>query len=208
MKDKSGNTEGDWDSFYKEKTDVDRWSTPRRLRFYEWATEHIRDHDCTFLDLGSGYGFGLQHACSDSDGWHPHGADFSGYAVENAVIPTIKLDLLNDPIPTGYEYLLCIQTLEHFDCPAAILERILVAQKRQVIITVPYREDITNHTQHVYTFDEGFFLQFGTPYFSYRYNRLKVVYGLTLLEELRLRVPNTLGLMKSSLRAKLGRILK
>lgn len=208
MKDDTDNTESYWDNFYEEETDVARWSTPRRLGFYEWATEHIRETDCTLLDLGSGYGFGLQHACSESAGWQPYGADFSGYAVENAVIPTVKLDLLNDPVPWGYDYLLCIQTLEHFRNPGEILERVLFARKKQVIITVPYREDIANHTQHVCSFDEKFFLEFGTPYFSYRYSRLKVVYGLTWLDEVSLRVPRTLVGLKSQLRAKLGKLLQ
>jgi SAM-dependent methyltransferase len=173
------NTLEHWERRYSDEDDCERWSSDWRLVFYEWAVEHVHERVATFLDVGSGLGYGLQHLCKTHPGWEPTGLDFAASAVSKAVIPTLQLDLLKGDIPGMYDYVLCIQTLEHFSEPDSIVRKLLSAARKQVIITVPYREDISSHREHEFPFSEDYFDRFGQPLFGQRLGRLKVVYGFT-----------------------------
>lgn len=173
-----------WDNKY-ESEDEARWTSQWRLGFYDWAMEHVRQDGVTVLDVGSGPGYGLRHLCGKNPTWEATGIDFSSIAVKKAVIPVIQSDIIKDPIEKKYDYVLCVQTLEHIADPAPVVRKMLGAARRQLIITVPFQEDVSEHELHEFSFDKDFFRQFGNPWFQQRFKRLKVVYGFKMHERLR-----------------------
>jgi hypothetical protein len=83
------------------------------------------------------------------------GFEISRTAARGAVIPTQCGDLLQDDLPSGFDYLLMIQTLEHFRDTARVLSRVLPAAARGLIITVPYRGKLNR--KHLASLDESTF---------------------------------------------------
>jgi hypothetical protein len=196
----SKNTREHWEERYRKEDNSARWSSEWRLSFYEWATQHIHERNGTFLDVGSGLGYGLQRVCKAHPGWQPTGLDFAWAAVSEAVIPTLHMDVLKDDIPGIYDYVLCIQTLEHFSCPDLVIRKMSAAAGKQLVITVPYREDISHHTEHESSFSEDYFYQFGRPWFEIQYNRLKVVYEFTISQRIIHRLKSYLRRVRRDIR--------
>lgn len=169
-----------WDEKYAVKSDRGRWASGYRMQIYEWATEHLPNQELTLLDVGSGFGDGLRHLCNLNPKWKPTGMDYANTAVAEAVIPTIQFDLTSDrEIPESFDVVISIQTLEHFPKPGPMIEKLLRAARKQVIITVPYQEDVSNHPEHEFSFDKAYFRKYGKPWFHVNGYRIKVVYGLS-----------------------------
>ena len=90
--------------------------------------------------------------------WSVEGFEISRTAAEQALIPTRCGDVLRDEIPRGFDYLLMVQTLEHFREPARILRRVVPAAVRGVVITVPYRGKLNR--KHLASLDEATFTSY------------------------------------------------
>mgnify|MGYP003575448240 CR=1 FL=1 len=90
--------------------------------------------------------------------WRVEGFEISRAAAQQAVIPTRCGDLLKDPLPEGFDYLLLIQTLEHFRDTSEVLTRVLGRPKRGILITVPYRGKLNR--KHLASLDESTFSRY------------------------------------------------
>lgn len=145
-----------WDKKYS--SDPDRWKSSWRLVLYDWALEDIDCSKCSILDIGSGPGYGLKRIKDLRPEVEVCGVDFSTEASKISVVPYIQKDILIDDLsPLSADYVLCIQTLEHFKNPLHVLDRLLPIAKKKLILTVPYGEDISNHTEHESVFNKKTF---------------------------------------------------
>lgn len=172
------NTQDHWEDRYKDDKDVDRWKSDWRMGFYKWAAESIKEDKCKVADFGSGFGYGLAMLQSENPYWKVTGIDFSKHACLKAVVPTECIDILNETINEKFDYTLCVQTLEHFKNPESIVDKLLEITNKQLIITVPYKEDISNHTEHEYSFDRAFFQRFNKPVLTnvqHEFKRIKAI---------------------------------
>ena len=149
------NTLSYWDQQYGDDKAQDKWSSQVRLQFYDLAATVLPKEPATVLDVGSGIGFGAKHLMEMYDGWDIHGLDFSAEACSKAVVKSHCVDLLKDPIPGKYDYMLVVETLEHFAEPMKILRKIYDVAFKGVIVTVPYKGD--QSPVHPISFDEQSF---------------------------------------------------
>jgi len=149
------NPRGFWEKEYTTDTAGEKWASDARLSFYEFAAEVLPRESLSLLDIGSGLGHGGRHLMSICPLWRVVGFEISRAAAEQAVIPTRCGDLLNDPLPDGFDYLLLVQTLEHFRDTSAVLSRVLGHATRGVLITVPYRGKLNR--KHLASLDESTF---------------------------------------------------
>ena len=138
-----------------------KWNSPWRLVLYKWCLRDIKENECSILDIGGGPGYGLKKLKEMRPKVNIIRMDFSDEAEKNAVIPFIKKNVLEDDFSKlEFDYVLCIETLEHFKDPLYILERVIPMAKKKVIITVPYMESVSKHTEHEFSFDDNVFNQF------------------------------------------------
>jgi len=100
--------------------------------------------------LDAGCGTGLNSIILHELGYDVTGADFSGFAVQNAAqeaeqagikIPFKQLDIDNDPIPGPYDLILCCEVIEHVRNPAAVIQKLYDALSPGgiLILTTPNR---------------------------------------------------------------------
>jgi len=144
-----------WEREYSNDSAEDKWASETRLSFYEFAGEVLPKEPLRILDIGSGLGHGGRHLTSLCSLWQVEGFEISRAAAEQAAIPTRCGDLLSDPLPWGFDFLLLVQTLEHFRDTAAVLSRVVHAARRGVVITVPYRGQLNR--KHLSSLDESSF---------------------------------------------------
>lgn len=116
-----------------------------------WRNEnysHILDllpQDTAFslLDIGCAIGDGCELLQEKFPKAEITGIDISEIGIEKAKQKTknvqyFVLDVLNNPIPQEYDYIVIITTLEHFDEPFAIVDKCLKHVRKSLIISVPY----------------------------------------------------------------------
>src|SRR5881628_1211761 len=144
-----------WEREYSASGAGQKWASDARLAFYDFAAEALPREPLRILDIGSGLGHGGRRLMEIFPLWQVEGFEISGAAAEKAVIPTRGGDLLKDPLPDGFDYLLLIQTLEHFRDTAVVLSRIVAAARRGVVVTVPYRGRLNQ--KHLASLDESSF---------------------------------------------------
>lgn len=148
-----------WEEKYK--TDLKKWKDDWRLILYEWVLEDIMDDKCSIIDIGSGPGYGLERIKKIRPNVDVCGVDFSTEAEKRSVIPFVKKDIIKDSLSSlSADYVLCIETLEHFKNPYYVLDRIIPIAKKKVILTVPYKENISNHTEHESVFSKKSFREY------------------------------------------------
>ncbi len=152
------NTLAYWDSQYGSNQAEEHWGSQFRLEFYDLAATALPRTPATILDVGSGLGHGGKHLMTICDQWQVEGLDFSSKACRNAVIKSHCVDLCSDRLPGEYDYILTIQTLEHLPDPMPILDKLYEAARKAVIITVPYKGQIS--PTHPTSFDEDSFSKF------------------------------------------------
>lgn len=152
------NPRGFWEREYGDPAADRKWASDARLGFYEFAAGALPREPLKILDIGSGFGHGGKHLMELYPEWTIEGFEISRTAAEQAVIPTRCGDLLRDPIPLGYDYLLMVQTLEHFRDTARVLAIVLAAAGRGVVVTVPYRGPINR--KHLASLGESSFAPF------------------------------------------------
>jgi SAM-dependent methyltransferase len=150
-----GNSRSFWEREYGDSTAGLKWGSGARLSFYEFAAEALPREPLRILDIGSGFGHGARRLMEICPLWKVEGFEISRTAAEQAVVPTRCGDLLRDEVPRGYDYLLLIQTLEHFRDTAQVIARVVAAAKRGVVVTVPYRGKLNR--KHLATLDESSF---------------------------------------------------
>jgi trans-aconitate methyltransferase len=141
-----------------------------------WRTDHYeiligldlipRNSTFTLIDCGCALGDG----CILLKQHYPHGVisgcDFSSVGIESAKEKTkeikfFEVDLLKDQLPCNYDYILILQTLEHFDKPFTIVDKLLENANEALIISVPLikkrRKKALGVGEHRYNFDEKSF---------------------------------------------------
>lgn len=166
---RKANPRGFWEREYRAASAPDKWSSSARLGFYEFAAEALPRERVRILDIGSGLGHGGRRLMEICPSWVVEGFELSRSAAETAVIPTRCGDLLKDPLPKGFDYLLLVQTLEHFRDTGEVLERVVPAARIAVIITVPYRGRLNR--KHLASLDESSFARYPEARFRKRSRR-------------------------------------
>jgi len=163
------NPRGYWEREYSDTGAGRKWASEARLGFYEFAAEALPREPLRILDVGSGLGHGGRHLMSICELWKVEGFEISRAAAERAVIPTCCGDLLRDTLPGGFDFLLLIQTLEHFHDTDSILSRVVRAACRGVVITVPYRGKLNR--KHLASLDESAFSSYSDAHIQLRQRR-------------------------------------
>ena len=128
------------------------------MQFYDLAATALPRTASTILDVGSGLGFGGEHLMQLHDEWRVEGLDFSRQACCNAVIKTHCVDLRTQPLPGCYDYVLAVETLEHFLDPMPVLSTLYDCARRAVVLTVPYKGGVS--PTHPVDFDENSFVEY------------------------------------------------
>lgn len=172
MLDVGPNSLSSWKERYSSPRFLAKSKGAKRLKLYKFATSHIKDTTLTMLDVGSGTGHGAQYLMSKHQKWRITGVDFVTSA---AIIPTIGIDLRTEDIPGIYDYVLCIQTLEHFRDPGVVMTKLLQACKKELIVMVPWKEAMSNASHHESVFGKRFFKRYGKPLISHIGSRVKVI---------------------------------
>jgi hypothetical protein len=150
-----GNTSLFWNREYGAEKAGRNWASDVRLGFYDFAAGALPREPLRILEIGSGLGYGGRRLMEICPLWKVEGFEISRVAAEQAVIPTRCGDLLRDPLPPGFDYILMVQTLEHFRDTAAILARVTEAAVHGVVITVPFRGRLNR--KHLASLDESSF---------------------------------------------------
>lgn len=142
-----------------------------------WRDENYRhlldllppDQNFSLLDIGCALGNGCELLQQTFPKAQIAGTDISetGIAKANArhgKVNYFVLDILKQPIPGDYDYILIIETLEHFDNPFPVVESCLKHARKAVFISVPYRPEPGNlrleMSEHRYSFDEETFARY------------------------------------------------
>jgi ubiquinone/menaquinone biosynthesis C-methylase UbiE len=119
------------------------------------------DDKCSIIDIGSGPGYGLERIKKIRPNVDVCGVDFSTEAAKKSVVPFVQKDIIKDSLSSlSADYVLCIETLEHFKNPYYVLDKIIPIAKKKVILTVPYKENISNHTEHESVFSKKSFREY------------------------------------------------
>lgn len=129
------------------------WNRKLSKLDFTWRDEnyhHIidifpKDVSFSLLDVGCALGDGCELLQSHFPRAKITGADISTVGIEKAKLKTrlveyLVLDILKDPLPSTYDYITIVETLEHFDNPFPIVEKCLGHVRDAVIISVPYKE--------------------------------------------------------------------
>lgn len=147
-----------------------------------WRNEHyfyIMDLDIfpknqrfSVLDIGCALGDGCELLRKYYPNVEIEGADISKVAIERArskseEIKYYILDILKDDIPRQYDYILLIETLEHFDFPFYIIDKCLRHTRKSIIISVPCMGKIVDPkirelSEHRYLFNENTFKDYNS----------------------------------------------
>ena len=161
-----GNSRFFWEREYTGSRAEARWASDSRLGFYDFAAGALPREPLRILDIGSGFGYGGKRLMEICPLWEVEGFEISRNAAEQAVIPTRCADLLCADLPAGYDYILMIQTLEHFRDTSRVLSRVVPAARKGVILTVPYRGRLNR--KHLASLDESSFAEYRGAVFQLR----------------------------------------
>lgn len=120
------------------------------------------DHlEGSLLDVGCAVGDGfpvLQRSCPRVDSLG--GCDFSSKGVATARRRFGAVDAfvhdVHEPLPSQWDNIVCLQTLEHLPDPVAAIANLVAATRRSLIVATPYRNRRPD-TDHRWSFDEGDF---------------------------------------------------
>lgn len=123
------------------------------------------DRNLSICDFGCGTGEGMKYLKDNLPNITIDGIDYSEVAIKKAsfLLPESKfyhLDILKDNFPKKYDYIICIETLEHFRNPFMIIKKLLDKTKIKLLISVPYTENkdlvgkITLAGKHLFNFNE------------------------------------------------------
>lgn len=149
-------------------------------RFFEDTGTHWRNKDYRFLadvfDLSGLRGSLLDAGCALGDGQpllyslchdvtEYHACDFSDQAIETCqrnpalTRTTFFQHDLQLPIPSSFDNIICLQTLEHVPAPEKAFANLLSATRKVLIVGTPYRNRRPDEN-HLWSFDKSDFRQF------------------------------------------------
>jgi len=122
-----------------------------------WFIHYIKQHQPSFCDWGCAMGNGtnvLQEMLSLEN---ITGIDFSKVAIEQArstypAIDFIAADILKGESFPRFDIIFSSNTLEHFDNPWDILEKLSRFAAKFIVILIPFQE-YDRHFEHFYTFE-------------------------------------------------------
>lgn len=133
---------------------------------YYYISKYLPNNkSISICDFGCGVGEGIKYISDKFPNAIIEGIDYSKNAIEKAknMNPNVKLyqlDITKDKLPHNYDYILCVETLEHFRNPHKIIKELLKYTNYKLIISVPYTEDKENvgkvsfFAKHLYNFNE------------------------------------------------------
>ena len=159
------NTKSFWDNRF---SNVDKFW--RNEHYYHILDIFSGSGKFSCLDIGCAIGDGCEILQKEFLHAKIAGADISDIGIQKAKQKTkhieyYVLDILKDPIPTKYDYITIVQTLEHFDKPFFVVDKCLQYVNKSLIISVPYRQkasssSLMNKSVHRCSFDEKSFINY------------------------------------------------
>lgn len=122
----------------------------------DWLTRVLRDERLTICDWGCALGDGTDLLAQLFPG-PVTGIDFAEPAIESARATFskprfLRVDLLHEPFDEHFEVVVSSNTLEHFDDPVAVLERLGGLATEALVVLVPFREYL-RLAEHKTTFE-------------------------------------------------------
>jgi len=144
-----------------------------------WRDDHYHlivgmlpeNENFTLLDVGCALGDGIILLKDKYPKAKFSGLDISEIGIEKAKqkAPDVSyhvIDILKDEIPKMYDYILIVQTLEHFDDPHFIVDTLLKHCKKSIIVSVPYTKGVDGRfnfvDEHRYSFNEKTFEKYNS----------------------------------------------
>lgn len=123
----------------------------------------------SLLDIGCALGDGCELLQEKFPEARITGVDISVVGIEKARNKTKKVeyfvcDVLREPLRDTYDYITIVETLEHFDDPFLVIDKLLNSVNNSIIISVPYTPNDTGHRswdEHRYAFNENTFVDAG-----------------------------------------------
>jgi 2-polyprenyl-3-methyl-5-hydroxy-6-metoxy-1,4-benzoquinol methylase len=142
-----------WDEFYDKG--LTEKIEKKRLYFYEDLKCFLKKGSYTLLEIGCGTGYGLNYLLKFFPEYKMTGFDISSIAIKKASEINNKIffsvfDVLKQPVNENYDYMLIIQTLEHFSCPFEIIDK-CIEHCKFLIVSVPYKHAMSNDEAHITT---------------------------------------------------------
>lgn len=141
----------------------------RNENYYHILDLFPKNESFSVFDLGCAIGDGCELLKENFPKAKIVGADISRIGIIKAtnkskVIQYIVYDVLRKPIPSVYDYITIIETLEHFDDPFFIVDKCLKHVKKSLIISTPYTQGFTGKkvegNEHRYQFNEKTFVNY------------------------------------------------
>lgn len=131
------------------------------------------DKKFSLLDIGCAIGSGCELLKGKFPGARITGVDISTTGIrlakqKNKDIEYFVLDILKDPLHETYDWVIIIQTLEHFDNPFIVIDKCLRHVRNALIVSVPFRQKlmsshkIMNRGWHRYVFNENTFKNYNS----------------------------------------------
>ncbi|PWT76921.1 MAG: hypothetical protein C5B59_05305 [Bacteroidetes bacterium] len=126
-------------------------------RLPPWFIHYVKQHQPSFCDWGCAMGNGTRILCELLSLKNVTGIDFSQVAIEEARSSYPNIQFIAADIQKGedfplFDIIFSSNTLEHFDNPWEILERLSCFAKQFIVLLVPF-EEYNRHFEHFYTFE-------------------------------------------------------
>ena len=138
----------------------------RNENYYHILDLFPQDRAFSLLDIGCAVGDGCELLQEKFPKAKITGADISDVGIEKAKQKTERVhyfvnNILTDPLPDTYDYITIVETLEHFNDPFFVINKLLKHVKKSVIICVPYYDSYFTgkiaREEHRYAFTENTF---------------------------------------------------
>lgn len=122
-----------------------------------WLKQEIKEKKYHVCDWGCAFGNGTKHLKNHLEIAAITGVDFSDAAIDRAThfFPDVKFiaaDYTKDLPSEKYDVLFSSNTLEHFEHPWEILNKLAPIAQSHIVILIPFKE-YDRFDEHFYTFD-------------------------------------------------------
>jgi tRNA G46 methylase TrmB len=163
MSDQAINSTAYWDNRFE--ADWEAKDGPAQTRFFcrlaaanmpGWLTHAVRAEGWSVCDWGCALGDGTDLLEQLMAPAQAIGVDISSRAVEQARrrYPRLNfeaMDLVEKPAPRAFDLVFSSNTIEHFDRPWKVLEKVAASAARAVVVMMPANE-FERHSEHFATF--------------------------------------------------------
>ena len=137
----------------------------RDENYYHILDLFPQDRAFSLLDIGCAIGDGCELLQEKFPKAKITGVDISDVGIEKAKQKTKRVDYFVNDILTGplldtYDYITIVETLEHFDSPFFVINKLLKHVKKSLIVNVPYYPYFTGkiaEVEHRYAFNKNTF---------------------------------------------------